>query len=329
MPRVIAITNFKGGIGKTTTTVNISAGFALKGAKMLVIDADVQNNTLISFGVSKPQRSLYDVLVLKKSVSECVVPARPNIDLLASSDDLIGAQAELSRRPDWGRLLETALRPVIRQYDFIIIDCSASMNILNMNALMASSDILVPTALEPLAIEGLKQISRNITKLKGTMGSLRLIIPTMFDARNRQSHHLLESLRDTYGSLVAEPIRINIRLSEAPAEGKTIYEHDPRSNGATDYAALVEKLSHMFGFTPKPVSASPQPVQSSYSNGHHQPEAVVSMPQHEQPLFSGPTRDDCPHCGQPLQQILLAGYRVHFCDNCKYKRQELASGVRR
>ncbi len=329
MPRVIAITNFKGGIGKTTTTVNVAAGFALKGARILIVDADVQSNVRISFGVEEPRRNLYDVLISNKPVADCLTPARPNIDLLASSDDLVAAQSEISRRPDWGRVLETALRPVVRHYDFVFIDCSASMNVLNLNALMAASDILVPTALEHLAIEGLKQLGRNISRIKGTMGSLRMIVPTMFDARNRQSHVLLTTLRETYGALVTEPIRINVRLSEAPAHGKTIYEYDPRSNGATDYAALVEKLSVMFGF--KPV-ARPAEAPAVAAKPAASPAAPAPSPQPqptERPLFSGPARQDCPHCGQPLEQIMLAGYRVYFCDNCKFKRQELASGLRR
>lgn len=328
MPRVIAITNFKGGIGKTTTTVNVAAGFALKGAKVLIVDADVQSNVRISFGIEEPRVNLYDVLIRNKKVVECVVPARPTIDLLASSDDLIAAQSEISRRADWARVLETALRPVVRNYDFVFIDCSASMNVLNLNALMAASDILVPTALEHLALQGLQQLTRNITKLKGTMGSMRMIIPTMFDGRNRQSHHLLAALRENYGALVADPIRINVRLSEAPSHGQTIYEYDPRSNGAADYAALVEKLSTMFAFKPQPKPAVELPsvpvnlpTTSTQVNGQ--------TIEQERPHFTGPAGMECPHCGRPLQQIMLAGYRVYFCDHCKYKRQELASGLRR
>lgn len=326
MPRVIAVTNFKGGIGKTTTTVHVSAGFALKGARVLVIDVDAQSNLRMCFGVAEPRKTIYDVLVDKARIEDCVVPARPNIDLLASNDSLLTAQSEISKRPDWGRVLETALRPVVRNYDFVFIDCSASMTVLNLNAMMAASDVIVPTALEHLAMQGLRQLGRNISRVKGTMGALRMIIPTMFDGRNRQSHRMLADLQAEYGPLVTDPIRINVRLSESSALGKTVYEYDPRSNGATDYAALVERLGKMFNYVPTamPVLPNTQPSGDIFA---HEPSATAIKP--ERPLFSGPAREDCPHCGKPLEQLMLAGYRVYFCDSCKYKRQELASGVRR
>ena len=328
MPRVVAITNFKGGIGKTTTTVHVAAGFALKGARVLVVDVDAQSNVRMCFGVAEPRRTLYDVLVDGKKVEDCVVAARPQIDLLASSDALLTAQSEISKRPDWGRVLETALRPVIRNYDFVFIDCSASMTVLNLNAMMAASDVIVPTAMEHLALEGLRQLGRNISRVKGTMGALRMIIPTMFDGRNRQSHRLLQGLKDEYGALVTDPIRVNVRLSEASAVGKTVYEYDPRSNGATDYAALVERLGTIFNYVPQPLPVLP----ATKSNAASEPEAEPVMRTNtsaERPSFSGPARETCPHCGRPLEQLMLAGYRVYFCDTCKYKRQELAGGVRR
>ncbi|WP_110518897.1 AAA family ATPase [Herpetosiphon llansteffanensis] len=341
MPRVIAVTNFKGGIGKTTTTVNVAAGFAIKGASVLVIDVDPQSNVRMCFGHAEPRRSLYDVLIDNKKIPDCVVQVRPNIDLLASSDALLQAQSDIGKRPDWGRVLENALRPVVRNYDFVLIDCSASLTVLNLNALMAASDIIVPTALEHLALQGLRQLGRNITRIKGTMGALRMIIPTMFDGRNRQSHRLLASLREEYGSLVTDPVRVNVRLSEATAEGKTIYEYDPRSNGAIDYAALVEKLSDVFHFQAKPMPEQvTQPVHNPLPNPARavapveippppEPALVSNLQAEEKPNFRGPVREECPHCGRPLEQVMLAGYRVYFCDHCKYKRQELASGVRR
>ncbi|MBM7844067.1 AAA family ATPase [Herpetosiphon giganteus] len=341
MPRVIAVTNFKGGIGKTTTTVNVAAGFAIKGASVLVIDVDPQSNVRMCFGHAEPRRSLYDVLIDNKKIPDCVVQVRPNIDLLASSDALLQAQSDIGKRPDWGRVLENALRPVVRNYDFVLIDCSASLTVLNLNALMAASDIIVPTALEHLALQGLRQLGRNITRIKGTMGALRMIIPTMFDGRNRQSHRLLASLREEYGTLVTDPVRVNVRLSEATAEGKTIYEYDPRSNGAIDYAALVEKLSEVFNFQAKPMPEQvAQPVNNGLPNPARtaapveippppQPALVSNLQAEEKPNFRGPVREECPHCGRPLEQVMLAGYRVYFCDHCKYKRQELASGVRR
>ncbi|MBA3469867.1 MAG: AAA family ATPase [Herpetosiphonaceae bacterium] len=329
MPRVIAVTNFKGGIGKTTTTINVAAGFAFKGARVLVIDVDAQSNVRMCFGLAEPRRTLYNVLVEGAKIMDCVVPARPNIDMLSATDALLTAQSEISKRPDWGRVLETALRPAVRNYDFVLIDCSASMTVLNLNALMAASDIIVPTALEHLAMEGLHQLGRNISRVKGTMGALRMIIPTMFDGRNRQSHRLLATLKEEYGALVTDPIRVNVRLSEATAVGKTIFEYDPRSNGSTDYAALVERLSKMFNYVPTaPLTLEPAP--ETQTQAPVTPAIASTRPTApERPAFSGPAREECPHCGRPLEQLMLAGYRVYFCDHCKYKRQELAGGVRR
>ncbi|HEY1013005.1 MAG TPA: ParA family protein, partial [Herpetosiphonaceae bacterium] len=260
MPRVIAIANFKGGIGKTTTTINVAAGFALKGAKVLVVDVDAQNNVQMAFGMPSPRRSLYNVLVENAKVADCVAPARPNLDVLVAGDSLLMGQTELSRRNDWGRVLEMALKPASRDYDFVFIDCSASVTVLNWNALMAATDIVVPTALEHLAMQGLSQISRSITRVKGSLTAMRAIVPTMYDTRNRLSNELLASLRSAHGQLVTEPIRVNVRLAEAPAHGKTIYEYDPRSRGAADYAALVEHLGTLFNYRPAPPAPAPEPA---------------------------------------------------------------------
>lgn len=327
MPRVIAVTNFKGGIGKTTTTVNVAAGLALKDNRVLVVDVDPQSNTRMCFGLEEPRRSLYDVLIDNKKVPDCVVAARPNIDLLAASDALLQAQSDIGKRPDWGRVLEIALRPVVREYDVVLIDCSASMTVLNLNALMAASDIIVPTALEHLALQGLRQLGRNISRIKGTMGALRLIIPTMFDGRNRQSHRLLATLQEDYGALVHTPVRVNVRLSEATAVGQTIFEYDPRSNGAIDYAALVEKLSTMLNITPQANSMRSSDVFVPSSATTNRP--TTSNTAADPVNFSGASQQTCPYCGRKLEQLMMAGYRVYFCDNCKYKRQELAGGVRR
>lgn len=326
MTRVIAVTNYKGGIGKTTTTVNVAAGLALKENRVLVVDVDPQSNTRMCFGLDEPRKSLYDVLIDGKKVQDCVVAARPNIDLLAASDALLQAQSDIGKRADWGRVLETALRPVVREYDAVLIDCSASMTVLNLNALMAASDIIVPTALEHLALQGLRQLGRNISRIRGTMGALRMIIPTMFDARTAQAHRMLANVQEEYGALVTIPIRVNVRLSEATAVGKTIFEYDPRSNGAIDYAALVEKLSETLNIKPQ---VNPMLQRETFVPPVRVNQATATPQANDHVNYSGTTQQTCPYCGRPLEQIMLAGYRVYFCDHCKYKRQELASGVRR
>jgi chromosome partitioning protein len=354
MGRVIAVTNLKGGIGKTTTVVNVGAGLALKGARVLLVDVDAQGNLAMALGM-QPRRTLYEVLVDGANAADCVVEARPNLHLLAADESLLSAQPTIARRPDWSRVLEQALRPLSRSYDFIFVDCGGSLTVLNINALLAASDLLVPTAIEHLSLKGLDLLFRQVERVKGSAACIRLIVPTLFDPRLRQSGVLLEQLQSTYGALVAQPIRVNVRLSEAPATGRTIYEYDPRSRGAADYAQLVERLSEMWRFQPPPAAAAPAqaPLAAGTTNGQYPPRAApVAAPVAEQqpapspaPLPSAPPLQpverplvlgtasalqlSCPHCGRTLQRATIAGYRVAYCDHCKYRQQELATGVRR
>lgn len=351
MGRVIAVTNLKGGIGKTTTVVNVGAGLALKGAHVLLVDVDAQGNLALALGV-KPRRTLYEVLVDGARIGDCITSARPNLDLLAGDDTLLTAQPTIARRPDWTRVLDQVLRPLHKSYDYILVDCGGSLTVLNVNALVASSDVLVPTTVEHLSIKGLELLFKQVVRVKNSTASVRIIVPTMFDPRLRQAGTLLAQLQTNYGALVAPPIRINVRLSEASAEGRTIYEYDPRSRGALDYAQLVEHLAQILGHTapaatlppptppaaratavpaappppPEPVTRVPLPTLSAAATREAQPVAA------EQPVVTGAgisLQLTCPHCGRTLQRATIAGYRVAFCDHCKYKQQELATGVRR
>lgn len=342
MGRIVAVTNLKGGIGKTTTVVNVSAGMALKGARVLLVDVDAQGNLSMALG-AKPRRTLYEALVDGAAAADCVTPVRPNLDLLAADASLLTAQPTIARRPDWSRVLEQALRPIRNHYDFIFVDCGGSLTVLNLNALYVASDVLVPTTVEPFSVKGLEMLLDQIVKVKGGSGALRAIVPTMFDPRMRQSVALLEDLHTRYGDLVMPPIRVNVRLSESSAVGRTIYEYDPRSRGALDYAQLVELLSKRWGFQPQthapaPTAAPPAsvaPAASPVSTSVPTP-AAPAAPAHqravEQPVVTGAgslLSLSCPNCGRPLQRATVAGYRIAYCDHCKYRRQELASGVRR
>ncbi|EFO80455.1 Cobyrinic acid ac-diamide synthase [Oscillochloris trichoides DG-6] len=311
MGRVITVTNLKGGIGKTTTVVNLSAGFALRGSRVLLIDTDAQGNLAMALGV-QPRRTLYDVLVDGAKLLDCVSSARPNLDLIAADATLLTAQTEIARRPDWARVLDKALAPVRSHYDVILIDSGGSLTLLNVNAISAATDILVPTTVEPFALKGLEVLFQQLKRIKGNTSALRAIVPTLYDTRTRQSVELLDTLRERYGNLVLDPIRVNVRLSECTAEGKTIYEYDPRSRGALDYAQLVEQMSTRIQLGP----ATPPP-------------APIAAPT---PLVNGVSAVNnatCPNCGRPLQRASVAGYRILYCDHCKYRRQELAAGERR
>lgn len=321
MGRVIAITNLKGGVGKTTTVVNLGAGLALKGARVLLVDVDAQGNLGAALGVTT-RHTLYDVLVDGKPAAACIAPARPGLDILAADETLLGAQPEIARRPDWSRVLQQAIKPVVGDYDFVLIDCGGSLTTLNLNALVAASDVVVPTAVEFLSIKGIEMLFRQVTQVKGSQSCVRLIVPTMFDPRQRQASELLAGLQQRYGALVAQPVRVNVRLSEAPSHGRTIYEYDPRSRGAADYAALVEQVSSMFNWSGPSRPAAPPAAarrQPAAPNGHT---SLVTGVEHE-------LREACPNCGRPLRQTTLAGYVVSYCDHCRYHRQELAQGVRR
>jgi chromosome partitioning protein len=318
--RILAITNLKGGVGKTTTVVNIGAGLALKGARVLLVDVDAQGNLAAALGLTI-KHTLYEVLVDGRPAADVIAPARRNLDILAADATLLAAQPELARRPDWSRVLQQALKPVIGDYDFVLIDCGGSLTPLNLNALVCATDVVVPTAVEFLSIKGIDLLFEQVGRVKGGAGSIKLIVPTMFDPRQRQAIELLEQLQRRYGVLVAQPVRVNVRLSEAPAQGRTIYEYDPRSRGAADYAVLVERISALCGFTtPVPQSGGGHVA----TNGQHKDSA-------RQPLVSGEQtrRDGCPNCGHPLRQTTLAGYVVTYCEHCRYRHQALARGARR
>jgi chromosome partitioning protein len=327
MARVIAISNLKGGIGKTTTVVNLGAGLALKGARVLLVDVDAQGNLSMALGV-RPRRTLYEVLVDGAAAADCVFPARPNLDLIAADQALLGVQPIIAQRPDWSRVLEQGLRPLFGAYDFILIDSGGSLTVLNTNALMCATDVLAPTAVEHFSLKSIELLFEHVKRIKGHSGGIRMIIPTLYDPRMRQSIDLLAELRARYGGLVADPVRVNVRLSEAPTLGRTIYEYDPRSRGAADYAALVERVSDTFGFRPMPRAAAPPPVEARPAPPPiPAPVAPAAVTTH-QPAING-SPNGCPNCGYPLQHATLAGYRVTYCERCKYKTQTLAGGPRR
>lgn len=334
MGRVIAIANAKGGIGKTTTVVNIGAGFALKGARVLLVDADPQGNLSLALGV-RPRRTLYDVLADGVAAAECVVAARPNLELLAADDTLLNVQPILARRADWSRALDQSLRPIYGNYDLVLIDSGGSLTTLSTNALACATDVIVPTAVEHFSLKSIDLLFAQVARVKGNSSCIRLIIPTLFDPRVRQSGELLGALKARFGPLVAEPIRVNVRLSEAPTLGKTIYEYDPRSRGAVDYALLVERMGAMFSFRPGGRASNGDqpatPVAPDLARSVAAP-AASAAPAEPAPAAPGVqfrAPEGCPNCGHPLQFATLAGYRVAYCEHCKYRHQTLASGPRR
>jgi chromosome partitioning protein len=341
MGRIIAVSNLKGGIGKTTTVVNLGAGLALKGARVLLVDVDAQGNLAMALGVH-PRHTVYEALVDGRPAAECITPARPNLDLIAADATLLGAQPIIAQRPDWSRALYKAIRPLIPDYDYILIDSAGSLTPLNVNALVCAGDVIAPTAIEHFSIQSLGLLFTQVARVKGGSASIRMIIPTMYDPRVRQSGELLEGLRARYGALVGPPIRVNVRLSESPRHGQTIYEYDPRSRGALDYALLVEYVSQVFdglAEAPPSLNGAPTPAATRATAAAVASAPTVATEPNPPPAPDGtpdPTRvriglagpKPCPHCGRPLRITHAAGYAIAYCDYCKYQTQTLARGPR-
>ncbi len=245
--RKIAIVGFKGGIGKTTTCVNLAAALALRGHRVLIIDTDTQANVAIALGIHKYEKSLADVLVRKVKAEECVLNTRPNLDILPSSLALFKAQQRM--------VLEMAREEIfvelfagLDDYEYLLMDCAPSVSLLTVNAMAYVDEVFIPVSMEMLALAGAQQFVeylKSISRMLGKGATIRLIIPTFYDPRRRVSQKVMAALEKTFGDRVAIPIRVDTQLSEAPGEGKTIFEYAPRSRGAIDYARLTERIAAM------------------------------------------------------------------------------------
>jgi chromosome partitioning protein len=245
-PRKIAILNQKGGTGKTTTSVNLSAGLAAAGMRTLVIDMDAQGHVGVSLG-AKSDHSLYHLLVEGLDFDDVVVTARENLDLIVANETLASAEIFLARMNEGReRMLKTRMEELDdRDYDFIILDCGPSLSLLNMNALTYADELIVPVSCDFLSLVGVKQILRTLRNVnRHLLHPVRIlgILPTLYDRRNRISHESVSTLRGYFKEKVLPPIRINTKLKEAPSHKKTIFEYAPSSNGARDYGRLVEWL---------------------------------------------------------------------------------------
>ncbi|GIK41260.1 MAG: hypothetical protein BroJett011_50930 [Chloroflexota bacterium] len=245
--RKIAIVGFKGGIGKTTTCVNLGAALALRGHRVLIVDTDTQANVAIALGINSFQKSLADVLIRKAKAEECVLPARQNLDLLPSSLALFKAQQRM--------VLELAREEIFSElfvgldgYEYLLLDCAPSVSLLTVNAMAYVDEVFIPVSMELLALAGAQQFLEYLKTISRTLGkgaTIRLIIPTFYDPRRRVSQRVLGALEKTFGERVTKPIRVDTQLSEAPGAGKTIFEYAPRSRGAVDYARLTEAVATM------------------------------------------------------------------------------------
>jgi chromosome partitioning protein len=243
-PRRMAIFNHKGGTGKTTTSVSVAAGLALRGYRVLLVDTDSQGNVGVSLGV-KTDKTLYHVLVMGLRPQDAAVKVRDNFDVLPSNETLAAAELYLAGRQNRDRILRDRLAAATQHYDVVVLDCSPSLSLLNQNALVFADGIVVPVACDFLSLVGVRQVIKTVKNVNSLLHhpvQIHGVLPTFYDARARICRDAWGTLKEHFGERCFQPIRSTTRLKEAPAQGKTIFEFAPDSHAAIDYQRVVERL---------------------------------------------------------------------------------------
>jgi chromosome partitioning protein len=245
--RVFAVVNQKGGVGKTTTAVNLAASLAASERPTLLIDLDPQANASSAFGLAKPARQVYDALIGGCVMKDVAVPTELSfLKLIPAGPDLVGAEIELVSIANRERRLEQAMSDLRESFLYIVIDCPPSLGLLTLNALTAADEVLIPLQCEYYALEGLARLLETVELVRRSLNpnlALGGILPTMVDLRNSLSRQVLKDVRAHFGELVFETlIPRNVRLSEAPSHGMPILLYDVQSKGAMSYLQLTEEL---------------------------------------------------------------------------------------
>jgi chromosome partitioning protein len=244
--RILGVLNFKGGTGKTTTVVNLADGLARAGRRVLMIDLDAQGN--LATYLSVPYRyTITNLMLGQVGIEPCIVNARPRLDLIASDHSLLEAEGQLWRMDDYQAARQSVSEKLgnLVGYDYIVVDYSPSVSLLSESGLIYTGELIVPVATDHLAVVGFRHVSktlREIGRIPEHGVRLRAIVPTFYDGRLRKDRSILKTLQRYFPDQIGAPVRRNVKLAEAPAKNKTIFEYAPRSHGAEDYQKLVDQI---------------------------------------------------------------------------------------